>query len=95
MDPQIEGFNSTNVTSGPIILADKSTLFIPDFRYLGKDNNIEFHALTEDSPYSNSTTKVPSEYSPQGKRLIFNQVCFMLSTTHYGDNTSTAIRVFI
>uniref|UniRef100_A0AAR5PDQ8 DM13 domain-containing protein n=1 Tax=Dendroctonus ponderosae TaxID=77166 RepID=A0AAR5PDQ8_DENPD len=71
MDPQIEGFNSTNVTSGPIILADKKTLFIPDFRYLGKDDNIEFHALTEDSPYSNSTTKVPSEYIPQATSLNF------------------------
>lgn len=54
MDPQIGGFNNTNVTSGPIIAADKRTLFVADFLYTGPSGVLQFWAGEHKSPYNDS-----------------------------------------
>lgn len=61
-DPQIKGFNSTKLTSGPIVLVDKRTLFIPDLQFQNKES-LEFWAGIG-SPNSSSSSKqiVHTEY---------------------------------
>lgn len=54
MDPQIGGFNNTNVTSGPIVAADKRTLFVTDFLYTGPSGELQFWAGEHVSPYNDS-----------------------------------------
>ncbi|XP_066148969.1 uncharacterized protein [Euwallacea fornicatus] len=59
MDQQIVGFNSTNITSGPVILVDKRIVYITDFRYFGPHGDgLQFWVGEGISPY-NDTEQYP------------------------------------
>lgn len=60
-DPQIRGFNSTKITSGPLVLADKRTLFISNLQYQGSEDVLIFYAGIG-SPYNNQKANVAEEY---------------------------------
>ncbi|XP_066261879.1 probable G-protein coupled receptor Mth-like 2 [Euwallacea similis] len=59
MDQQVSGFNSTNITSGPVILVDKRIVYITDFRYFGPHGDgLQFWVGEGISPY-NDTEQYP------------------------------------
>ncbi|KAL1501735.1 hypothetical protein ABEB36_007011 [Hypothenemus hampei] len=72
MDPQVEGFNNSNLISGPIILADLRTLFIADIRYKGPQNKLDFWVGSDISPYNDSE-----------KQLVYSGVFSNFSTNLY------------
>ncbi|XP_050301867.1 uncharacterized protein LOC126740058 isoform X2 [Anthonomus grandis grandis] len=59
LDSQIKGFNSTNLTSGIIVLVDERTLFIADiYQKNVRSINLEFWAGAGDSPENDSSKKL-------------------------------------
>ncbi|KAF7280832.1 hypothetical protein GWI33_005490 [Rhynchophorus ferrugineus] len=58
---QIDGFNSSTLKSGPIVLQDKRTIFISDLQYKGKEQTLSYWAGTS---------------NPNGKKTLISKQPF-------------------